>query len=336
MQHPCMQNCVPSGQGTVESCWLNWTTESQAEHWWASGQVQSPGSRTAPESAHRHVLLWHSRGWTPGIEALVGVALSFQSEGLAHQQFGVVARRVVAGPDHATIPEGAENRRVEGGPQASHGSPFLATTDATSPRGLPCTSSLHAARTVEPGDRAGLERLARYCLRAPYSLDRLSLTPDGLVRYKLYRPWPTPTGRSEIIIQPLDFMKRLAALMPAPYSNTIRYHGVFANRSKYRPLLPPPPVLAQASPSALTMETGQSPIAPPVTDPSDTGKGAQPTASPSSTPPSERRPRRLSWASLMKRVLDVDALSCPKCHVPMIVLAFLTDPDVIYKILKHL
>jgi hypothetical protein len=131
-------------------------------------------------------------------------------------------------------------------------------------------------------------------------------------------------------------MKRLAALMPAPYSNTIRYHGVFANRSKYRPLLPPPPVLAQASPSALTMETGQSPIAPPVTDPSDTGKGAQPTASPSSTPPSERRPRRLSWASLMKRVLDVDALSCPKCHVPMIVLAFLTDPDVIYKILKHL
>ena len=49
-----------------------------------------------------------------------------------------------------------------------------------------------------------------------------------------------------------------------------------------------------------------------------------------------RRPRRLSWASLMKRVLDVDALSCPKCHVPMVVLAFLTDPDVIQKILKHL
>jgi hypothetical protein len=49
-------------------------------------------------------------------------------------------------------------------------------------------------------------------------------------------------------------MKRLAALMPAPYSNTIRYYGVFANRSKYRPLLSPPPVLVQASPSALAMK----------------------------------------------------------------------------------
>ena len=74
--------------------------------------------------------------------------------------------------------------------------------------------SLHAARTVEPDDRDGLERLARYCLRAPYSLDRLSLTPDGMVRYRLYRPWPTPTGRTEILLEPLAFMRRLAALLP--------------------------------------------------------------------------------------------------------------------------
>ena len=37
-----------------------------------------------------------------------------------------------------------------------------------------------------------------------------------------------------------------------------------------------------------------------------------------------------------QRVLDVDALECPKCQTPMVVLAFLTDPRVLYKILDHL
>jgi len=35
-------------------------------------------------------------------------------------------------------------------------------------------------------------------------------------------------------------------------------------------------------------------------------------------------------------MLDVDALECPKCHTPMVVLAFLTDPAVLHKILDHL
>ena len=41
------------------------------------------------------------------------------------------------------------------------------------------------------------------------------------------------------------------------------------------------------------------------------------------------------------RVLHLDALACPRCsspsqRVPMTVLAFLSDPDVVYKILRHL
>ena len=49
----------------------------------------------------------------------------------------------------------------------------------------------------------------------------------------------------------------------------------------------------------------------------------------------------MPWAQLLRRVLHLDALSCPRCSrrkqsVPMVVLAFLTDPDVVGKILKHL
>jgi len=176
--------------------------------------------------------------------------------------------------------------------------------------------SLHAARTVDEHDRKGLERLCRYCLRSPLSLERLSIDPDGRVRYRLHRPWPNPAGRTAIVLEPLAFLRRLAALIPAPYTNLIRYHGVFANRSRFRKRLPLPPEAAR------DREKDEDDGAEVQTDGME-GCGAT-------------RPRRLGWAQLLKRVLDVDALECPKCHTPMVVLAFLTDPAVLYKILDHL
>jgi hypothetical protein len=44
----------------------------------------------------------------------------------------------------------------------------------------------------------------------------------------------------------------------------------------------------------------------------------------------------MSWAALLKRILDVEALSCPGCGAAMVVLAFLTDPPVVRRILEHL
>ena len=181
--------------------------------------------------------------------------------------------------------------------------------------------SLHAARTVAPADRDGLERLCRYGLRAPFSQDRLSLDPDGQVRCRLLRPWPTPSGRTDLVLDPVAFLRRLAALVPAPYQNLTRYHGVFANRSRLRPLLPaPPPRFGQAGPLV------QPPVKADANAPS-------PRAGTKHAP---RPPRHLSWASLLKRVMDIDALTCPKCNVSMVVLAFLTDPIVLRRILEHL
>ncbi|MFC1482477.1 transposase, partial [Myxococcota bacterium] len=93
--------------------------------------------------------------------------------------------------------------------------------------------SLHAATAIAAEDRAGLERLCRYGLRAPFSLKRFSLLPDGRVRYELRRPWPTAGGATELVLDPLSLMERLAALVPKPYANLVRYHGVFANRSRF-------------------------------------------------------------------------------------------------------
>ena len=45
---------------------------------------------------------------------------------------------------------------------------------------------------------------------------------------------------------------------------------------------------------------------------------------------------RKNWARMIQRIYEVDPLVCPKCHGPMRVIAFIEDPDVIKKILKHL
>jgi hypothetical protein len=37
-----------------------------------------------------------------------------------------------------------------------------------------------------------------------------------------------------VIFEPLDFIARLAALVPKPRVNLTRFHGVFAPNSKYR------------------------------------------------------------------------------------------------------
>lgn len=52
------------------------------------------------------------------------------------------------------------------------------------------------------------------------------------------------------------------------------------------------------------------------------------------------RQRRVPWANLLRRVLSIEALACPQYStrersVPMTLLAFLTDPEVVQKVLVH-
>lgn len=56
--------------------------------------------------------------------------------------------------------------------------------------------------------------------RSPFSEDRLHITKSGNVRIKL-------KGTTHIEITPLEFMEKLAALIPLPKSHTVRYFGVF-------------------------------------------------------------------------------------------------------------
>ena len=65
----------------------------------------------------------------------------------------------------------------------------------------------------------------------------MSLTPGGNIRYKLKTPYRD--GTTHVIFEPLDFMARLAALIPRPRANLTRFHGVFAPNSKHGALVTP-------------------------------------------------------------------------------------------------
>ena len=73
--------------------------------------------------------------------------------------------------------------------------------------------SLRAATWDDRNDRAGLERLARYGLRPPLALGRLTRAADGAVLYQMKRRFSD--GTQTLRFAPQEFLLRLCALVPA-------------------------------------------------------------------------------------------------------------------------
>ena len=167
--------------------------------------------------------------------------------------------------------------------------------------------SLHAGVAARADERKKLERLCRYISRPAVSEKRLSFTPNGNIRYQLKTPYRD--GSTHVIFEPLDFIARLAALVPKPRVNLTRFHGVFAPNSKHR--------------ASVT--------------PAKRGKGNKPKAvdDPQERTPVERR-ASMSWAQRLKRVFNIDIETCRECGGAVKVIACIEDPVVIKQILDHL
>jgi hypothetical protein len=66
---------------------------------------------------------------------------------------------------------------------------------------------------------------------------RLSLLNNGHVRYELKTPYRD--GTTHVILEPMDFIARLVALVPKPRVNLIRYQGVLGPNSSHRARVTP-------------------------------------------------------------------------------------------------
>jgi hypothetical protein len=202
--------------------------------------------------------------------------------------------------------------RIAVGPQAGRKVFTLQTLPACDPE-APCGDtlgkvagfSLHAGVAAKAHERNKLERLCRYISRPAVAEKRLSLTPNGNIRYRLKTPYRD--GTTHVIFEPLDFIARLVALVPKPRVNLTRFHGVFAPNSRLRALV-----------------TGAK-----------RGKGNKADVTDEPRTPAERR-ASMTWSQRLKRVFNIDIEICQQCGGAVKVIACIEDPMVIRKILDHL
>ena len=141
---------------------------------------------------------------------------------------------------------------------------------------------------------------------------RLSLTPSGKVRLKLRKP--THSGQTEIVLDPLAFLRRLAAILPKPRFHMTRFHGIFSGRHRHRRALRA--LLPKVKPGVVAA----------VTDRADVAEAKM------TLPPQKRYP----YTVLLSRVFKEDLGACEKCGGKMRFVSCIDDRKVIHRILSHL
>jgi hypothetical protein len=134
------------------------------------------------------------------------------------------------------------------------GGDFIAPEDLADQSSRRCAAasghSLHGDVAVSAEDRQQLARLIRYVARPPLCSDRLDGMEDGRLVYRFKTPWRDGTDR--IILEPEDFIARLAALVPKPRAHLVRFSGVFAPAAKWRSaIVPAPPSPPLATPVSI-------------------------------------------------------------------------------------
>jgi hypothetical protein len=107
--------------------------------------------------------------------------------------------------------------------------------------------------------------------------------------FKLKTPWND--GTSHIILSSIELIEKLAALVPPPRINQVRYHGCLAPNAKNRAAVVP----KKPSEEELRKTRGAS-------------------------------KNRILWAALLKRTFRFDVEVCVHCGGRMRIVAAVTDP----------
>ena len=139
--------------------------------------------------------------------------------------------------------------------------------------------------------------VARYMAKPILALGRLSF--DGTQGKVIYRYGKA--GADKVEMDYLDFIARVTAHIPDKGQVMIRYYGLYSNAHR-----------------------GQ-----------ERKRGRAASAMPRFQPPPAGRASP-GWRELIRRVYEVDPLTCPACGAGMKVVAFITDYAAIDRIIRHL
>jgi len=183
--------------------------------------------------------------------------------------------------------------------------------------------SVDAGVRIEAADRAGLERLLRYCARPPFAMDRLKQRGADLV-YRCGKGHTEPLLSSkysgELVLTPLELINRIAQLVPPPRTHRHRYYGVLAPNSPLRGAVTAmaqvvAPVVCSSVADAACTDAGSAGGVPGV---ARVGVVLQPEPQ---VKPKPRPPSHYLWAALIARIYEVFPLICPMCGGQMRIIA---------------
>lgn len=125
---------------------------------------------------------------------------------------------------------------------------------------------------------------------------------------------PCSNDTTHVLFSPLDFLSKLAALIPRPRYNVVKYHGVLAPNSTLRSCIVPEQRKKRKN----------------------KGKSGEKDNVSFVTQSKEDLLAPLTWAQRLTRVFRIDSGQCQRCGRTMRVITNITDPAVIQKFLRHL
>ena len=126
-----------------------------------------------------------------------------------------------------------------------------------------------------------------------------------------------------MVLEPVAFLRRLASLVPPPRQNQIRFYGLLTSQAHDLPKL-----------EAL-LPTAERPGDESESE-SEGEQGAQAPSESAAEDQAASVAARMSWAKLLARVFAKDVQLCPNCGGHRRIIAWITEPEPIAKILNHL
>ncbi|MCZ6793801.1 MAG: transposase [Planctomycetota bacterium] len=161
--------------------------------------------------------------WNPHVHALASDGLllpggdfipmplwSEEFEELLTETLRLLVRDALVGEDRLT--EGFRERLLTFG----HGGGF----------------SVYGRHLILNEEPARLAHMARYIVRPPVAADRVHMTDDGRVLLDI--PPDPKTGDRVLVLDPLEWIRRVTKQIPAPRSHQVRYYGAYANKVRRR------------------------------------------------------------------------------------------------------
>ena len=185
---------------------------------------------------------------------------------------------------------------------------------------------VYCGGSMEADDQVGVERLARYIIRAPISQERMRYVPSDETFQGIAQVLYTgKNGGVQERFPAVDWLARLVTHIPNKGEQMVRYYGYYANKSRG---LRKKSEIVQSSVEGEVYDSDGSDV--------DPSKGVGSAQGKRTNSGISKKKYRKNWARLIQKIYLADPLLCPKCNGKMRIIAFIEEEAVIRKILIHL